>query len=153
MSDKDDRKRFFEESFLLSNVKPDVVLGMPFLSMSNTNVDFKARDLQWNTYITRNILPTTRQVELIKKKEIVLVTPDPKYKVFIVYVAVLNIDLGDKVHPTRQAQIVYVKADEAFTKVLSNYANFADVFSSKLTAKLPKHTRINNQAIELVDDW
>ena len=43
--------------------------------------------------------------------------------------------------------------DETPTKVLSKYADFADVFSPKLAAKLSKYTRINNHAIELVDDW
>ncbi len=46
MSDKDRRERFFEASFLLADVRPDIVLGMPFLTMSNTDVDFQARDLQ-----------------------------------------------------------------------------------------------------------
>ncbi len=46
VSDKDERERFFKESFLLANVKPDIVLEMPFLTMSNTHVDFQARDLQ-----------------------------------------------------------------------------------------------------------
>ncbi len=40
VSDKDGRERFFEESFLLADVKPDVVLGMLFLTMSNADVDF-----------------------------------------------------------------------------------------------------------------
>ncbi len=44
--DKDGRERFFEESFLLANVSPHIVLGMPFLTMSNADVDFQARDLQ-----------------------------------------------------------------------------------------------------------
>ncbi len=44
--DKDGRERFFEESFLLADVKPDIVLGMLFPTMSNTDVDFQARDLQ-----------------------------------------------------------------------------------------------------------
>ncbi len=44
--DKDGRERFFEESFLLADVRPDIVLEMPFLTMSNANVDFQARDLQ-----------------------------------------------------------------------------------------------------------
>ncbi len=42
ISDKDGRERFFEESFLLADVKPDIVLGMPFLTMSNADVDFQA---------------------------------------------------------------------------------------------------------------
>ncbi len=44
--DKDRRERFFEESFLLADVKLDIVLEMPFLAMSNVDVDFQARNLQ-----------------------------------------------------------------------------------------------------------
>ncbi len=46
LSDKDDRKRFFEESFLLADVKLDVVLGIPFLIVNNTDVDFQVQNLQ-----------------------------------------------------------------------------------------------------------
>ena len=45
MVDKDNRERFFEKSFLLADIKPDIVLKMPFLIISNTNVDFQAWDL------------------------------------------------------------------------------------------------------------
>ncbi len=40
MLDKDNRERFFENNFLLADVKSDVVLGILFLTMSNTDVDF-----------------------------------------------------------------------------------------------------------------
>ena len=40
--DKNNRKRFFEKSFLLANVKPDIMLEIHFLTMSNANVDFQA---------------------------------------------------------------------------------------------------------------
>ncbi len=43
--DKDERERFFEKSFLLANVSPDIVIEMPFLTMSNADVDFQAQDL------------------------------------------------------------------------------------------------------------
>ncbi len=55
-------------------------------------------------------------------------------------------------YPLKRAQIAHLKADEAPTEVLSKYADFADVFSPKLAAELPEYTRINNYAIELVDD-
>ncbi len=45
MSDKDGRERFFEESFLLADVKPDIVLEMSFLTLINADVNFQARDL------------------------------------------------------------------------------------------------------------
>ncbi len=46
MSNKDGKERFFEESFLLADVKPNILLGMLFLTINNANVDFQARDLQ-----------------------------------------------------------------------------------------------------------
>ena len=40
VSDKDYKKRFFGESFLLADVKPEIVFGMLFRTMSNIDVDF-----------------------------------------------------------------------------------------------------------------
>ncbi len=54
--------------------------------------------------------------------------------------------------PSKKAQIAYLKTNEAPTKVSSEYTDFAGVFLPKLAAKQPKHTRINNHAIELVDN-
>ncbi len=43
---KDNKERFFKENFLLADVKPHIVLGMPSLIMSNADINFQARDLQ-----------------------------------------------------------------------------------------------------------
>ena len=56
-------------------------------------------------------------------------------------------------HPLRKAQIAHLKADEAFTKIPSEYADFADIFSPKLVVELSEHIGINDHAIELVNDW
>ena len=40
--DKDSREKFFEENFLLADVKLGIVLGIPFLIMSNADIDFQA---------------------------------------------------------------------------------------------------------------
>ncbi len=139
--DIDGRERFFEESFLLVDIKPDIVLKIPFLTMSNTDVDFQAWDLQWRSYTTGNVLSTTKQVDLIGKREFAVTTLDPEHKAYVVHVVAFNIDLGDEVHPSKRA-----------IKVPSEYADFADVFSPKLATKLPEHIRINNHVIKLVDD-
>lgn len=44
--DKDGRKRLFENRFLLADVKPDIVLAILFLAMSNTDIDFQDQNLQ-----------------------------------------------------------------------------------------------------------
>ncbi len=47
--DKDGKERFFEESFLLVDVKLDIVFKISFLTMSNIDVDFQTWDLQWRS--------------------------------------------------------------------------------------------------------
>ena len=85
------------------------------------------------------------------KKEFAAAALDPKHKAFVVYVAALCVDLSDEMHPSKKAQIAHLKADEAFTKGPSKYADFADIFSPKLAAELPEY-EISNHPIELVDN-
>ena len=46
VEDKANRVRFFEEAFLVANVSPEVVLEMPFLTLSGADVDFSGRELR-----------------------------------------------------------------------------------------------------------
>ena len=70
----------------------------------------------------------------------------------MIYIVAITIDLSDKIHPSKRAQIAYLKADKVLTKISSKYADFADVFLPKLPIELLKHMRINNHTIKLVDD-
>ena len=149
---KDNKERFFEKSFLLADVKLEILLGILFLTINNVNIDFQAWNLQWRSYIIENVFPTTIQVELIRKKKFAVTALDPGYRAFVVHVTVLSVDLGDKMHPSKRVQLAYLKADGALTKYPSEYADFADVFSPKLVAELSEHTKINDHAIKLVDD-
>ena len=45
MVDKANQVRFFEEIFLMANVSPKVVLGIPFLTLSSEDIDFSGREL------------------------------------------------------------------------------------------------------------
>ena len=40
MTGKANRERFFEKTFLMANVSPEVVLGMFFLTLSGADIDF-----------------------------------------------------------------------------------------------------------------
>ncbi len=55
-------------------------------------------------------------------------------------------------HPLQRAQITHLKLNKTSIEVFSEYANLSDIFSSKLTIELPKHTSINNHAIKLIDN-
>ena len=75
-----------------------------------------------------------------------------EHKVFVVYIAALSVNSDDKVYPLKKAQIAHLKAHEALFKVPSKYADFINVFLPKLAAEFSEPTKINNYAIELVDD-
>ena len=86
VEDKANRVRFFEETFLVANVSPEIVLGMPFLTLSGANVDFLGRELQWKTDTTEEALLTTRRVELVGKKEFAAAALDPEHEIYVVNV-------------------------------------------------------------------
>ena len=44
--EKANQIRFFEETFLVTNVSPKVIFGMPFLILSNVDIDFSGRKLR-----------------------------------------------------------------------------------------------------------
>ena len=97
----------------------------------------------------KNVFLTTRQVELIGKKEFAAAAFDLKYKAFVVHKAVFSVDLSDEVHPSKKGSNSHLKVDKAVSKVPSKYVDFGDVFSPKLAVDLPKYTEINNHVIEL----
>ncbi len=55
-------------------------------------------------------------------------------------------------HPLQRAQIAHLKANKTLIEISNKYADFVNVFSSKLVVKLSKHMGINNHAIEFVND-
>ena len=40
MTDQANRVKFFEETFLIANVSPDIILGIPFLTLNSADVNF-----------------------------------------------------------------------------------------------------------------
>ena len=46
VENKANRVRFFEETFLVANVSPEVVFGMLFLTLSGADIDFSGRELR-----------------------------------------------------------------------------------------------------------
>ena len=123
VEDKANRVGFFEKTLLVANVSPEVVLGMLFFTLSGADVDFSGQELRWRTYTTEEVLPTTRRIELVGKKEFAAAALDLKYETYIVYVASLSstslASLGSPpldVHPSQRPQISGLIAKEALQR-------------------------------------
>ena len=93
------------------------------------------------------------------KKEFAAAVLDPVHESYVVHVGSVYSDTSPSsspleldVHPSRRPQVSGLIAEEAPMKVPIEYWDFADVFSQDLVSELPKHTKINDHAIGLVDD-
>ena len=104
VEDKSGRPRFFQKIFLMANTKFEVILGMPFLKLSNADVSFGERMLTWKSYTTSEVLPTTERVQLVDFKEFVIAALDADSETFVMYVAIREQEKMP-VHSEKQAQI------------------------------------------------
>ena len=67
---------------------------MPFFTFGNTKIQFAEKKLTWRSYTTKEALPTTWTVKLIKKKEFAKAILDDNIETFVVHVNFLS--LGSK---------------------------------------------------------
>ena len=88
VEDKGSTPRFFQETFLVTDTKFEVILGMLFLKISITNMAFSEEIITWKFYNTYEALPIIEQVQLVDPKKFVIVALDADSKIFIVYMAI-----------------------------------------------------------------
>ena len=156
VEDKSGRPRFFQETFLVADTKFEVILGMPFLKISNADVAFGEGTLTWKSYTTNKALPTTERVRLVNPKEFVIAALDASSETFVVHVAIrereemaINPDRKAQVEAQKGAQVGALLFDEAPTKVPAEYSDYSNVFSAENAAELPENTGMNEHAIKL----
>ena len=122
---------------------------MPFLTLSNADIQFAEKELTWRFYTAKKALPTTRRVELIDKKEFAKVALDENIEAFVVHVSSLSLGSKMTIHPAWKAQIASLLAKEII--VPTEYSDFANVFSKESAEVLSERIGINEHAIELED--
>ena len=89
------------------------------------------------------------------KKEFAAAALDPEHKTYVVHIGSVSSDALPSfslldIHSFQRSQISGLIAEEAPTKILAKYSDFADVFFPNLVFELSKYNEINNHAIKLV---
>ena len=82
------RPRFFQKPFLIANTKFEVILRMFFLKFNNADMLFDKKTFTWRTYTINKVLSTTKQVQIINKKDFVIAALDANSKTFVIHVAI-----------------------------------------------------------------
>lgn len=76
---------FFDKTFLIADISMELILEMPFLTLSNENTRFLERgDLTWKNYTITEALLTAKRIELINKKKFGKETLHENAKIFLI---------------------------------------------------------------------
>ena len=99
---------------------------------------FDRKTLMWRTYITNKVLLTIKQMQIINKKNFVIIALNADNKTFVVH---MIIQKQEKmlVHAKKQTQIKAQSGiqvgillfNKTFTEVLAKYSDYSNVFSIK----------------------
>ena len=73
---------------------------MPFLVLSNEDIQLDIKSFAWRSYSTAKALPTARWVKLIDKHKFAKAALDKNSEMFVIYVTALEA-LEPAVHPSR----------------------------------------------------
>lgn len=117
---------------------------MFFITLSNTEINFLEQKLNQRFYIIIRTFLTIKQVELVRKKEFTTTAFDLDNKILIIHIVFLA---NSNIYLFFKAQVALLIKDEAFIVILFKYADFIDIFSFDLAAKLSEHIKINDYPI------
>lgn len=100
--------KFFEKLFWLADTSIEVILRILFLSFGNTDIKFveKPKKSIWRSYTAAKTLSIPNRIELINKSKFVKVTLNENFKIFIIYVATLELSVAMFIYPYRATQVV-----------------------------------------------
>lgn len=130
---------------------------MPFLAFSNVDCQFGAKKLTQRSYTTGKALPKISRIKIIDKKEFAKAALDGNSETFVVYIAAIEFPTTMPIYLSRALQVkdnptlVALQQNKTSTKILTDYFDYADVFSLDLAMELPENTGIKKHAIKLID--
>ena len=126
------------------------LIWMPFLTLSNADIQFARKELTWRSYITAEALPTTKRVEIIDKKEFTKAALDENVEAFVVHVTSLSLN-SMPIHPAREAQIALLVIEEVQIPALDeNVEAFVVHMTSLSLTSMPIHPAQEAQIVSLV---
>ena len=135
----------------MADTSIEIVLGMPFLTLLNVDMQFVEKKHKQKSYTNAEVLPTTKRVELINKREFVAATLDKNAETYVIHVVILSMAPTMQVHPLCQAQVGQLLTDKAPIKVPPEYLDYADVFLFDFAMELPENTDMNEHVIKLIE--
>ena len=123
---------------------------MPFLTFSNTDIQFAQKKLTWRFYTIAKALPTTKQVEIINKKKFTKIVLDKNVKAFVMHVTSLSLN-SMSIYLVQKAQITLLVIEKVCIPTLDeNIEAFVVHVTSFSLNLMPIHPAREVQIVLLV---
>ena len=134
----------------MADLSIEVVLGMPFLTLSNAHIQFARKELTGKLYTVAEALPTIKRVEIIDKKEFTKTALDEIVEAFVVHVTSLSLT-SMPIYPAREAQIALLVIKKVQIPALNkNVEAFVMHVTSLSLTSMPIHSAREAQIALLV---
>ena len=88
VENKVSRPKFLKETFLVANIKFEMIWEIFFLKLNNVNMSFNEKTLTLRSYTTNEAFFTTKPVWIIDITNFVIAALDANNKTFAVYMAI-----------------------------------------------------------------
>ena len=89
-------------------------------------------------------------MEIIDKREFAVEALNTVNETFLVYIVALAKPTTMSIYLSYQAQVALPTKEK--TRILTEYSDFSNIFSSNSAAKLPEYTKIHDYSINLQDN-
>ena len=90
LENKQERTRFFQETFLMPDIAIEIVLEILFLAFSKVEINFAEWELIRRTYSLDEALPTTKRVQIINCRKFAAAALALDKEAFVMHVAYLE---------------------------------------------------------------
>ena len=146
VQDENDVSRFFNDSFLGTDLTWNMTLNLPWIQLSRVKVNWDIGKIESWSLTVESILFTTNRIEKIESEELASAVVNNKKKIFVMFVRVTRDEEKNmnNVHIERRAQI-----DSALTKIKDKpdikiiipevLKEFADLANEDKTYELSDH--------------
>lgn len=156
ITDRLGRTRFFKDTFLACDCENTFVLGMPWLSLANPDIDWTTKEknhLQWQEYNAQVALETTRRVELTDAETFAEAAMDLTNRVYVMHVKHVPTESTTTTGEVVSSMDIKQRDYDKNPKVVlpSEYEDLAEVFSEADVNRLSDHGP-HDHAIDLIDE-
>ena len=145
MQNENDVNRFFNDSFLETNLAWDMTLSLSWMQLSEAKINWKIDKIESWSLTVKSIFFITNRIEKIESEELVSAVVDDKKQIFVMFVRVLHDE-------NKNMNMIHIERRTQIDSILAKMKNKSNI-KVNISEVLKKFVDLTNEnkAYELFD--